>query len=87
MQLSGEKAERKEQRAEKQRRKNGDGDIPCAGDDAGNDAPEHEYRVHRVLDRRAEADDGERADHAEREDDVGAHRQNGERRDHGEHHK
>ena len=47
------------------------------------DRPEHVDRVDRVLDGRAETDDGQRADHAEGERQVRADEHNHQRGDHG----
>ena len=44
--------------------------APCAAADTDHDGPENVDRIPGILDRRAEADDRQRADHTERQSDV-----------------
>ena len=59
---------------------------PCRQDDSRRYTPEKERNVHRFFDRSPESDDGQGADHTERENDIAGHRQDQKRRDQCERH-
>ena len=73
--LARQDGEHDDHNRNRDRRNHGDHGKAGAADDAHADRPEQEHQIHRILDGRAESHNRQRADHAERNHDVGLDRE------------